>query len=105
MLSCGPADLATAQTGDLGNLRPRVPNNTAEHSRQDLDVLRADLPAIGRGRSTYGVAARVVAEGRARQSQLLGDDGDNGDVWRDWIGVRKDAAAELRAADALIERL
>ena len=47
VLWCGPADLAATQTGDLGDLRPRVPNNTADHSRQDLDVLRADLPAIG----------------------------------------------------------
>ena len=82
-----------------------MPNNTADYFRQDLDVLRADLPAIDRGHSTYGVAARVVAEGRARQSQSLGDDGDNGDLWRDWIGARKDAAAELRAVDAFVERL
>ena len=36
-----------------------------DHFRQDRDVLRANLPDIGHGRSIYGVVAGVVAEGGA----------------------------------------
>ena len=90
MLSCGRTDLAAAQTRDLGNRRPRAPNNATDHFRQDRDVLRADLPDIGHGRSTYGVVAGlVVAEGGATvtvggEAETMGTFGG--------VGVREDAA-------------
>ena len=103
MLSCGRTDLAVAQTRDLGNRRPRVPNNATDHFRQDRDVLRADLPDIGHGRSTYRVVAGVVAEGGATvtvggEAEMMGTFGG--------IGVREGRCSDqLKAVDAFVERL
>jgi len=64
MRALGDADLAAAQATDLGNLRPRAPDNAADHVRRDRGILRAKLPAIGRSRSLV-VGAGVTAGGGA----------------------------------------
>ena len=78
----GDADLAAAQTTDLGNLRPRAPDNAADHVRRDRDVLRANLPAIGRGCSICG-GSRSGGRGRSDGHSWRGDDGDKRGVRRD----------------------
>jgi hypothetical protein len=64
---------------DLGHLRPRAPDNAADHVRRDRDVLHANT------------ARRCFICGGGRSS----GDGDKGDG--------EDAAAQLRAVGEVVQ--
>ena len=55
----------------LGILRPRTSDNAAGHVGRDRMVLRADLPAIGRGCSICG-ASGDGSGGRGDGTRLAG---------------------------------